>query len=70
VNETTVKRENVHATVIDVDNDMDNCASVLVQGMRFCKLSYFVKSSLVQFAGDKVRWGLVPFTDGTAMSDE
>ena len=74
VSETTVRRENVHVAVIGMDNGMDNgmddSASVPVQGMRFCRLSYIVESSLVHFTDDKARGELKPFTDGTVMSDE
>jgi hypothetical protein len=66
VSETTVRWENVHVAVIG----MDNSASVPVQGMRFCRLSYIVESSLVHFTDDKARGELKPFTDGTVMSDE
>lgn len=70
VSETTVRRENVHVAVIGMDNGMDNSASVPVQGMCFCRLSYIVESSLVHFTDDKARGELKPFTDGTVMSDE
>lgn len=70
VSETTLRRENVHVAVIGMDNGMDNSASVPVQGMRFCRLSYIVESSLVHFTDDKARGELKPFTDGTVMSDE
>jgi hypothetical protein len=50
VNETAVRRENVRVAVIG----MDSCASVSVQGVRFCRLSCVVESLPVHFTGDTV----------------